>query len=109
MEAYVSTLAAAVANPRSVGMLIASTARRGRIDALTFSSQAAPADNTLVVTAQRFTASGTATAKTAVKKDPAAPASSCTTEENASVEPTYTVPHMQALTDLLAQKMRKAG
>jgi hypothetical protein len=90
MDTYVSTLAAAVANPRTIGMLIASTARRAHIDAITISCQGAPADNTILWTFQRFTASGTATAKTAVKKDPASPASSCTTEENASVEPTYT-------------------
>lgn len=71
-------------------MLIASTARRAHVDAITVSCQGAPADNTLLWTLQRFTASGTATAKTAVKKDPASPASSCTTEENASAEPTFT-------------------
>lgn len=104
MDAYASTLqGAAAASPgRTAGMLIASTARRAHVDAFTVSFDAAPADNSILVTVQRFTVSGTATAIAAAPKDPASPAASCTTEENASVEPTYT-----AATQLFMQGMNQ--
>lgn len=91
MDGYVSTLAAALANPRTIGLIIAATTRRGHIEAITVSTQGAPADNTIVWTFQRFTVSGTATSKTAVKKDSAgSPAATLVTKENATAEPTYT-------------------
>jgi len=89
-EGYSSALTAAVANPRTIGMIIGSTARRAEIDKLTMGINGAPADNTILWTVHRFTVSGTATAKTPVEKDPVGAAAQLTTEENASAEPTFT-------------------
>lgn len=90
MDAYAATLSAVAGNPKTIGLLVAATTRRGHIDAITLSSQAAPADNTIVWTVQRFTVSGTATTKAGAAKDPASPAPSLTSKENSSAEPTYT-------------------
>lgn len=87
---FSSSLTAAVANPRSVGLIIAATTKRAEIDKLTMGVNGAPADNTILWAAHRFTVSGTATAKTPVEKDPVGEPALLTTEENATVEPTYT-------------------
>jgi hypothetical protein len=89
MDGYAATLIAAVGNPKTIGDVIASTARRGHIDAFTIGFSLA-ADNQIQMELMRFTASGTETAVTAQAKDPASPAASLTAGELHTVEPTYT-------------------
>lgn len=70
---------------------IRGASRRVRIYDFTIGSEAAPVDNAIVHTAQRFTAVGTAGAGvTPQSLDPADPASITTAGENHSIEPTYT-------------------
>lgn len=92
MAGYVSSLTGAVGpSPgKTPGMLIASTSVQGRITRITMSCPDTPADNMILWRVQRFTASGTATAKTPLAKNPFTAAAALTTEENATVEPTYT-------------------
>lgn len=82
----------AVASPDDTTLtVIRGASRRARIYDFTVGSEATPADNALVHTAQRFTVAGTAgSAVTPQPLDPADPASITTAGENHSIEPTYT-------------------
>lgn len=87
-QAYSAAMEAATANPRTIAMLISATTRRALVDAFVVSFPATPADNSILVTAQRFTVSGSATSVTVSKHDGADGANQVTAEENATVEPT---------------------
>ena len=90
MDSYSVLATAAVAAPRTIGTLIASTARRGHVEAFSLSCEGAPADNTIIWKLQRCTTTGTVTSTTPAAKDPASPAASLSSGQNASAEPTYT-------------------
>lgn len=64
--------------------------RRLKIYDFTVGSEATPADNALVHTAQRATAAGTATAVVPLALDPADAATEADAGENHTIEPTYT-------------------
>jgi hypothetical protein len=81
----------AVASPDdSVLGITSTTAVRPTIYDLLIGSAATPADNALEWYLQRYTAAGTATSVTPLALDPGDPASTTTSGENHTVEPTYT-------------------
>lgn len=84
----------AVASPDDTTLGVAAEAgtkaRRIAVYDFTVGSEATPADNALVHTAQRFTAEGTGTSVTPMPLDPADAAADATALENHTIEPTYT-------------------
>ena len=64
------------------------TTTRGRVTDWTESMGGTPADNAVRFIAQRFTASGTASAVTPAEDDLDGPAAQITVEENHTIEPT---------------------
>lgn len=70
--------------------LTATTAVEPSIFFIVLGSEATPADNTIVHYAQRHTAAGTATAVTPQNLGPGTVASTATSGENHTVEPTFT-------------------
>jgi hypothetical protein len=71
--------------------LTGGTGIRGCIYNAIFGASASPADNAVLWYAQRYTAAGTATSVTPSALDSGGdPASTCTSGQNHTVEPTYT-------------------
>lgn len=87
---YATTCTAAVGNPRTIGALIASTSRRGRIFMFAIGSYDTPADAAIKWILQRFTTAGTATSVTPKPLDPGEVAAQLSGAENYSSEPGYT-------------------
>lgn len=70
-------------------VLTSSATMRPRLYEWIWGSATAPADAALELALLRFTASGTGTAVTPKPIDPTDPVSSCSAQENLTVEPTY--------------------
>lgn len=92
MSSYSATCRAAVANPRSIGILRepASSTDRARLQQFTISASGTPADNAIIWTLQRTSSAGTFTGVAGAAHDPAEGAATLSPGENATVEPTYT-------------------
>lgn len=84
------TIAAVGSSTKTMLDLISNATTRGRVYDFSVGTQGAPADNVMVYTVQRFTASGTFTAATMTANDGGDPAALLTSGSNNTVEPSYT-------------------
>lgn len=91
MPSFVATCRAAVANPRTIGIVSQPATARTRLwlNQFIISASGTPADNAIIWTLQRTTAAGTTTSVTPAVADTADTATAVA-GENATAEPTYT-------------------